>query len=143
MLGTIVSNATVKENSHTEVYWICLQPVCDSVRLKSVRSFPLLPLTSVTDTNEHVILIEAGDEIRHLEAKYNPFLIRMFDFAPVLGEQVIAQVVNGKRVFMSNDGTEFRWVAELKPAHAQRMAHRVAVEVARVGLVESEWGRTK
>ena len=39
------------------------------------------------------------------------------------------------------DGIELTWIAQLKPAHAQRIAEALGRELTRVGLDESEWLR--
>jgi hypothetical protein len=142
-LGAVVANTHPKNGVEVTDYWVCLQPVCDSVRLKSNRSFPFVPLNLVDDTNEHVIVVEEGGDVRYLQGKYNPYLIEMIEFAPGQNEQVFAENLGGRPTFTSMDGRNFTWIAELRPAHAQRIAHRVAVEVGRIGLVESEWGRIK
>jgi hypothetical protein len=36
---------------------------------------------------------------------------------------------------------KLEWVAQLKPAHAQRVAHDIGQSFSRVGVVEAEWLR--
>lgn len=40
-------------------------------------------------------------------------------------------------------GPRLVWVAQLKPAHAQRVAESIGRELTRVGLDESEWLRLR
>ena len=37
------SGIVLKDEDHK--YWLCIQPLCDSVRLDSSRAFPMLPIT--------------------------------------------------------------------------------------------------
>ncbi|WP_158790786.1 response regulator receiver domain [Granulicella sp. L60] len=140
-LGTIISATRMQETVEVTDYWVCLQPVCDGVRLKAKRFFPLLPLTPSSETGESVIIVRDGAEVRLLLAKFNPFLIKMVEFAPIAQERVTAQERGATWSFTSIDGTEYKWISELKPSHAQRVAHQVSVAVSRIGLVESEWSR--
>lgn len=140
-LGTIISSTRRNNTEEINEYWICLQPICDGVRLKDKRFFPLLPLVPSSDTGESVIVVRDGHEPKFLQAKYNPFYLKMVEFAPVSRERVVAQNSEGTWGFISTDGTKYKWLSELKPSHAQRIAHGVSVAVSRIGLVESEWGR--
>jgi len=44
-----------------------------------------------------------------------------------------------KHLFSDDDKNEYKWVAQLKPDHAQQAAEKFARELSRVGLTESEW----
>ncbi len=44
-----------------------------------------------------------------------------------------------KHLFSDEEKNEYRWVAQLKPDHAQQAAEQFAREISRVGLTESEW----
>jgi hypothetical protein len=66
----------------------------------------------------------------------------MLVFEPTDGGKVIATNNGTDFVFTAaSSGTSYRWIAELKPAHAQRVANLFASTFSRVGLDESEWGR--
>ena len=68
----------------------------------------------------------------------------MIRFAPARpsDKQVLARRVKSGRFFKASGTTsKYRWVADLKPEHAQRVANEYAYELSRVGLTESEWLR--
>jgi hypothetical protein len=44
-------------------------------------------------------------------------------------------------VFHTDTNEEIEWVGQLKPLHAQRIAHDIALGLSRVGLLEAEWLR--
>ena len=74
---------------------------------------------------------------------YKPNKIRTVVFKPNSLKRVIARynTKTDKFIFKSCDGKEYRWVAELKFEHSQRVVQKLADELSRVGLTESEWLR--
>jgi hypothetical protein len=122
-------------------YLLCLQPLCDSVRLHGVRSFAFLPLNLVTSSKKCDLIVDHLQKLRFLTHKFNPFLLQMISFAPTKDEKVVGASQGEGFSFRSEDGRDFSWVADLKPAHAQRMANNFASTFSRVGLYESEWNR--
>jgi hypothetical protein len=40
-----------------------------------------------------------------------------------------------------SDGKQYKWIAQLKPEHAQRAAENFSSNLSRIGLTESEWLR--
>jgi hypothetical protein len=138
-LGTIL----VRAKGNATDYLLCLQPVCDSVRLGAERSYPFIPLTVVADSKACNFIVKDRTELRFLTIKYSPYLLEMVRFVPNTNGQVTGELNTSKDVFFPSNHNEvtFRWIADLKPAHAQRVANNFANAVSRVGLVESEWNR--
>ncbi len=132
-------DAAVSEQQGT--YLLCLQPVCDSVRLKESRRFAFLSLKTVDDSKNCELIVSDGEQLKFLALKPNPYMLEMIIFSPNRDEKVMADVRNGGFLFISADDVAFRWIADLKPAHAQRIANNFAHTFSRVGLVESEWHR--
>jgi hypothetical protein len=141
-LGTIVSNTARIKDKDVEQYWLCVQPVCDSVRIEDARPFPLLPLIPVSSHGKSSIILNEVETL-FLEAKLNPYLVSMRTFAATHDGQVFSKDDGGKRVYQDVDGTVYVWRGELKAAHAQRIANDASFALARVGLYESEWNRLK
>lgn len=57
-------------------------------------------------------------------------------------KQVVARGDNGRPHFFTDiSGINYRWVDQLKNNHAQRAVERLASDLSRVGLTESEWFR--
>lgn len=128
-------------------YWLCIQPLCDSVRLKGDVPFPLLPLEIPDDKNPRFDMLlpdDAGGYLRLRVAK-KPRRLKLEDFSvqPAESDCVIAQQ-RGRRKhfeFLSTSGKWYRWIAELKADQALRIVQHVSNEFSRVGLTESEWLR--
>ncbi|MBI5786714.1 MAG: hypothetical protein HZA64_14780 [Rhodocyclales bacterium] len=132
-------------------YGLCLMPVCDSVRLKSGdnsrTSFPFWELKTSNDggtTRGIVVPIENG--YLELFASGKPRDMLWIDrFAPATSGMVLAkQDGNSKTFYFIGDAIpRLEWVAQLKPSHAQRVAHDIGHSFSRVGVLEAEWLRLK
>ncbi len=134
-LGTIVLRK--------DEFMVCLQPVCDSVRMVAdePRGFPFLPL-KVTELQEarHEFVVQHPEEGRlvRLQLETKPFALKTMRFECDDSRSVQAKLVRRKWAFYNTSGRRFLWVADLKPEFAQRVAVDLAAELARVGLSESE-----
>jgi hypothetical protein len=137
-LGSIV----LETRSSQRQYLLCVQPRCDSVRLNSERSFPFLPMKLVADDQKCDFIIEEKGKTTRLRLNDRPFEVRMISFKPASEKQVLARRVKSGRFFKASGTTsKYRWVADLKPEQAQRVANEYAYKLSRVGLTESEWLR--
>jgi hypothetical protein len=137
-LGSIV----LERRSGHEQYLLCVQPRCDSVRLEGERSFPFLPMKLVPDDQKCDFIIEEKGKTTRLRLNDRPFEVRMILFKPSIEKQVLARRLKSGRFFKASGTTsKYRWVADLKPEQAQRVANDYAYKLSRVGLTESEWLR--
>jgi hypothetical protein len=136
-LGTIIA----RMNGDAPTYLLCLQPVCDSVRLKGPCPFAFLSLKTADSSKNCQVILRDGKELKPLTLKPSPYHLEMISFSPNQNQRVIAEAEETGYLFKSTDGTAFRWIADLKPAHAQRIANNFAHTFSRVGLIESEWHR--
>jgi hypothetical protein len=137
-LGSIV----VETRRHRSQFLLCVQPRCDSVRLKSERPFPFLPMKQVNDNEPCDFIIEERGRTTRLRLSDKPSDARMIKFVPGSEKQVLARRAKSGRFFKASGTTSrYRWVADLKPEHAQRVANDYAYKLSRVGLTESEWLR--
>lgn len=139
-LGTIVS---LDENGQQK-YFLCIKPKCDSTNLPDKEAlFPFLPLPLIDDDEaDGLINCIVRDGKDHVLVKIPQDLgyVITATFQPKNGE--IETLTEDGQFFVDTKSTKWRWVAELKPQHAQRVANDMAAHTARVGLAESEWLRT-
>ena len=137
MFGTIVQN--VEDSS----YWVCLQPRCDCVRIKSARVFPFLPLAISGENKKFNLVLE--EEIKHIRLTLNdkPYDLNLITFVPRPddNEMIIAMHENAAYYFTNTNNAKYKWIGELRPEHAQKIANEFASNLSRVGLDESEWLR--
>ena len=143
-LGTIIAEDRSDGKSS---YFFCVQPVCDSVRLSksSGREFPFLRMQERTDLKKSLTVVVPGKgNVVELRLSLRPHESLKIKFKPSLSYGDIRSRDNGGIWEFKSSGSEsktYRWVADLKPAHAQRIANDFARELSRVGLTESEWIR--
>jgi len=143
-LGSIIQDAG--DNGR---YYLCVQPLCDSVRLEGKRMFPFLRMIEADSSGAKdfgFIVPEAGGNLIALRLNLRPHQSKMFGFRPKTGEGVITAYREGDNWIFNGyaddkEAIKLIWVADLKPAHAQRVANDYAREISRVGLTESEWLR--
>lgn len=138
-LGTIV------EQKGT--YAVCVQPLCDSVRIDGSRMFPMLPLQVVKGgdrTASDLVVPDAQATGGYVRLRVNPkpsgILMREFRAGATGTVQVrwYRSVGRFSEVNTKGRGKSWRWVGDLKTDHAQRVVERLSSEFSRVGLEEAE-----
>ncbi len=133
-LGTIV-----RENDGS--YWVCVQPLCDSVRLKGKTfSFPFL-LLSTTKKDDHIGFVIEDGTTKELSLIAKPSSSSLRQFGPIEENEVRCKRDGESWYFLDSQNNRLWWIAELKPDHAQRVAYEYSQKISRVGLTESEWLR--
>jgi hypothetical protein len=138
-LGTVVQDDKDKR------FWLCVQPVCDSVRLGDGAGFPLLQLRNGKPGRKAQVRfpVQGGKKTEMLSssAKADEIEVVRFDPDPVSERVVFEKSTSDddRHTIQSVDGVTYVWLAELKTAHSNRVAHKVGEQLARVGLDESVW----
>lgn len=143
---TLHLGVIVKELCGEKRYLICLQPVCDSVRLSdSSNSFVFCELNEVDSNDSKISLCVTdicGQVVRLLyKPKVKSVHVSRFDSTSNVVSSRKDQ--EGRFIFEDDVNNKYEWVAELKTEHAQRAVEQFARELSRVGLTESEWVRLK
>ena len=133
---------SVIHDLESDQYLLCIQPVCDSVRLGEKRKFLFVELTKADSGNgyaSHVVIHDNGEAI---ELYYQPksFKCYITEFSPDSRSKQV-QVAKPDNNFVDTAGKKYVWIDQLKTSHAQRAVERYARELSRVGLTESEWLR--
>ena len=128
-------------------YLLCIQPVCDSVRLKEDRVFVFVELqcadSSAKEETSHIV-VKDGDELVELLYQPKSYYCRVETFAPNLETERVQsdKFPEGKIGFYNKSRCRhYYWIDQLKTAHAQRAGEKLARDLSRVGLTESEWSR--
>lgn len=140
--GTILKEVPLSTVANAPTrYWVCIQPLCDSVRIpKGNRAFPFLKL-SKNDTQFDLILPAQDDNYIKVRVNYRPYESKLFEFSADTSGTVHGVRENNFIVFTDKGNKKYEWVAELKFEQAQRIVNKYANEQAQVGLDESEWLR--
>jgi hypothetical protein len=133
-LGTI---ATFPNGLH----YVCLQPVCDSVRLSGRVPFLFVQLSQLKQSKNARVVIRVDDAYLELSVETKIASAALVSFAASGG--IVASSNTAPHEFCDCDGKKYLWNSQLKWAHAQRIVEQFASELSRVGLTESEWLRLK
>lgn len=129
-------------------YWLCIQPLCDSVRLKGPRKFPLLPLIANANRDGNIkrdsnAMIGAADG-KALPVQFcsHPYELATPEFAPeVGGPSVQAQLEEGTWYFYDTEGRRYSAVCRLRDEFTQQAVQKLTSGVTRPGVDLSEWLR--
>lgn len=126
------------------VYLLCLQPLCDCVRITEPRPFPLLPLRpSIESDGKFDFVISA-------EGKYVPLRkagtklaqMRLVEFRPDKERQVIlAGWVEDGWQFEDTEGKIYEWLGSLRLDKAHKLLQNVVTAAGRIGIDEYEFFR--
>jgi hypothetical protein len=146
--GTIVRYAEPIEGKPDETrYAICLMPLCDCVRLKPGiwYRFPfweLRPSVGKGQGKGIVVELPAKEGFVELFSLGKPRdQLWLDDFQA--GDQRMVSAYGSKDFVFTGKARNRQWIAQLKPAHAQRIAQDIGTSFARVGVIEAEWLRLK
>ena len=125
-------------------YSICLMPLCDGIRLKpgTSTSFPFWRLKPPGGgAIGRGIALQVNGTYVNLVARGKPReMLWLAAFLPN-EDGVVSAVWEQPAYSFSAGDSKFEWVAQLKPAHAQRIAHDIGQSFSRVAVVEAEWLR--
>ena len=135
----------VRELADKERYLLCLQPVCDSVRIDSkgrAFMFCVLKEPKAGKPFTHCVMDGGGNVIK-LEYKSKVSGVFVSNFKPGTDAVCADKNDTNRFIFKDEKGKDYEWIAELKTEHAQRAAEQFGRELSRVGLTESEWLRIK
>lgn len=138
-MPTLTLGSVVKISDAPERFYVCTQPLCDTVRIEGFRRFPLVPLWK-TSAFSLVVRFDGSDI--GFAPEFQPYkaLHHHFEADPKTGS-VRAKARDGGFWFTSNEGVAFEWIADLKASFAQRVAQSSAGHADRVGLDMYEWFR--
>ncbi|MCO5081393.1 MAG: response regulator receiver domain [Rhizobiaceae bacterium] len=143
--GTIIRTVTEQEAE----YSVCLMPLCDSIRLDSTAGktfrFPFWRLQTGAVKGSKGIVVELPETGDYLELhSYGKPRDRMWigEFEASDTRTVAASREDGRYLYRRKDQeVTLEWIAQLKPGHAQRIAHDIGSAFSRVGVLEAEWLR--
>ncbi len=137
--GTVIKGAGNK-------YYVCIQPLCDSVRLKEDTNFTFLRISKVKSGKpfSHVMRSDMGVHIR-LCIEASSKRLNVFKFSACDNSRVVkAEKEHGKFLFREKlYGEDVEWCGEFKQAVSQEIVNAVSASIARVGLDSFEWLRFK
>ncbi|MBU0371492.1 hypothetical protein KN506_17760, partial [Acinetobacter baumannii] len=125
-------------------YFICIQPICDSVRLENETGFIFLKVEKIDgEVFSHVVRDEEQN-YRKLKLKKSSKFINIIHFAPSPNKTVSAIEEDGKYIFKcSKVNNIYEWCGEFKQPIYQEIVNSVYANLSRVGFDSFEWLRLK
>jgi hypothetical protein len=122
-------------------YLVCMQPICDAVRLRSTTSFPFQ--TAVYDENRFNLVVNETGADGYLNLDLRPRNMIVLRFDPSAGGDTVLAERNevGDFLFSDTDGRKFQWMGDMASLKAQSFASEIAANQHRVGGDELEWLR--
>lgn len=139
--GTIVR---VEDTNGGHRYLICVQPLCDGVRLEGECAFPFVGLSIVENENMKFTYVIRDPEFVYLKCGFKPADIVMARFEANPDTRDVRTKTNAEDlipVFIDVSGNGFRWVAELKEIYALELQSGLATSGARIPSNKFEWLR--
>jgi Response receiver domain len=128
-------------------FFLCTQPLCDTLRLNERTFFSFVKLEAGTsgNSNDYWIIVRSDGVHVQLKAKRNAPGRHFAKFAPDVERKKIMAAADGenprKFTFTDEGGKIYRWVADIDRMKAQRAAEEMASSLGRVGVDEYEWLR--
>jgi len=129
-------------------FFVCIQPLCDSVRLHTTTQFPLLRLFQPDGAvgGSRALVLRDPDHTEtwlELMLETGTDALRLVTFDPAEDGTVRAVPSGHARVFMAHSETAgasvpYRWIGDLKIDHAQRVVELVGGNLSRVGPNDPE-----
>ncbi len=132
-------------------YWLCIQPVCDSVRINQsqedeteadqTRAFPMMRLRVEGDNRTDAMIQPADGSFVRAGFEQSPFRVTMPRFAATEGGAVVATCESSNWQFIAHGDDVYTAVARLRPEVAAAAVQRFASQASRIGVDVSEWLR--
>ena len=145
-LGVVIGREPTAEESRQAGHdadqhlWLCVQPLCDSVRLREPQAFPFVPIRVDADSPTAMICPPDGAPtgISFVTQLHQLKQVRL---APSGAGAVVAQGSSPKWYFTDEEGIRYRVVTRLRPDLAAQVAHTLGSAATRIGTDQSEWLR--
>ncbi|MEQ3639409.1 MAG: response regulator receiver domain [Alteromonas sp.] len=141
----VLKQGTLIKSRHSKFY-LCIQPVCDTVRLTGTQSFTFIETKLSNGDFTHVMRKEGG----HLKLKIMPSVknLKTISFQADNDRKTVLSVINDEGIpeFSSvadEKDIVYEWCGELKFTISQAIVNGLAAQLARVGLDSFEWLRQK
>ncbi len=136
-LGTLI------KSNKNELYYVCIQQKCDSVRIKrdQERKFLFIPLSE--STGKFDILTPDGKQLKRVKDSYAVRTIKFIcsDDSGVIKAEKKDDAYIFAQKYKNAEDEQFIWILDLKDLHSQRIIAEYSASLSRVGLDESEWHR--
>lgn len=137
-LGTLLQEIQAEGKHGAAEILLCVQPRCDSVRLKKRTPFPMQGV-SLSGDHFNIILRDSGSVVQEAWVSLKPMDTVMVQFDPDAARRgVIATRDQDRYIFSSVDGRRWLWLGDMKEMKAQQWAMDLGSRISGVGMDEME-----
>ncbi|RPH29363.1 hypothetical protein EHN07_06640 [Buttiauxella warmboldiae] len=152
-----IDNVSLKQGTllldNDNMVYLCIQPLCDSVRLHEKANFLFIKGT-IDEDNYNLLIENANGGFFKIKMPAKASNIVSFTFLVEHGKGVIIGRKNdpehlGQISFYSLPITDtspskvLKWIGEIKTTHAQKITTDIVGNLSRIGLDQHEWLRVK
>ncbi len=140
------------DGTYSKNFLLCIQPRCDSVRIKESRTFPFLTMASVGISARPRQCLIVKSRVAPNEDPKNirlllyplPYCQTMLKFEPAAAASDCIEAVRENEVWVFKNSEQcFEWVADMKDFLAQKLCDLLSGRQGSIGLEEYEWLRRK
>jgi hypothetical protein len=137
-LGTLIQEVAEGKADKDLAVLLCMQPRCDSVRLKESISFPMQKV-SMGGNTFNIVIQDAQKHIKDAWVSLKPMDTTMIEFQPDHTRQGVLGLRDGERyLFNDASGRSWMWLGDLKEMKAQRWAIDLGSRILGIGLDDME-----
>lgn len=128
-------------------YYLCTQPLCDTLRLDDPTFFSFVALATGAggSSKDYWLVVSSGGQNIKLKARLTGGGRHFARFQPDAASKKVVATADAtdsrKFTFTDDVGTVYRWLADVDSLKAQRAAEEMASALGRVGVDELEWLR--
>lgn len=141
----IIQSGTIIKEIENDNYYGCIQPPCDCLRIEQEgRPFLFTPLQEVSIDSPFDIsfLLDGTDTPSYLSKYKKAYKVKTIHFIPsTAGESICAEPSSQGYIFKDADDKEYIFCMQLNEIHALRLIQTYSSDLARIGLMESDWQR--
>lgn len=141
----IMQSGTIIKEIGSDNYYGCIQPPCDCLRIEQEgRPFLFTPLQEVSIDSSFDIsfLLDGTDTPSYLSKYKKAYKVKTIHFIPsTAGESICAKPSSQGYIFKDADDKEYIFCMQLNEIHALRLIQTYSSDLARIGLMESDWQR--
>lgn len=138
-IPVLKQGSVIKKNDD---YFVCIQPICDSVRLTEPTNFLFLKARQVGGAKFSHVVRQGVNQYQKIQFKGDSKLVCLMTFNPV-NKMIRAKKEADKFIFESANNEKFEWCGEFKQTISQEIVNGVSASIARVGFDSFEWLRLR
>lgn len=140
----MLKSGTILKLKDDRKYFLCIQPPCDCVRIENEGRYFIFAHVSKRKNKDKFdfSIVDRDETITYLAKDSKVYNVSLIKFKPNFGKTYISATEDsGKWLFTDADGEQYEFLFQLNELHALRAIQDCSNNLARIGLMESDWQR--